>query len=140
MGGEGVEVHDLGSDGHVSAEDAECAGTCEEGRATCAACLEPGEQYCVVVIGAVGGEVVEDAPAGEHSARRDDHHRSAAQVEQLRFVDGLDDGREPVHPLDLIVADAVLFRMPTVQVGDIGGHRAVDEDRDVGDLVAIAPA
>ena len=95
--------------------------------------LEAGQHDRVARIAAVRLDVVQHAPSLEHPARRDDDRRAAAEVQELRVVHGADEGGQPVHVAELCAGHAMLLRVVLVDLGAVHRHRAVQEDRDVGD-------
>ena len=96
-------------------------------------------------VAGVGGEafeVVEDAAAGEHAAGGDDDAGASELVEAFGFGNGgvhLNIPGEEARPL--VVGEGLVefagVDVAPVDLGDFGGHGAVDVYGDVGDVAGL---
>ena len=83
-------------------------------------------------------QVVEDAAAGQHPGRRNDHHRSRPVVQRLRFedvaheVNGGAVDRAETLVLELRHLEVVLGSGAAIEIHGRDRHRAVEVDRKVG--------
>ena len=81
--------------------------------------------------------MVQDTPAGQHSAGGDDDHRALAGVQLLGLLDRVYPLGDLEHRNAVFAADVVLGVMTVIDLGRIHRHRAVEEHRDIGNIAAL---
>ena len=123
----------LGPNRHQPAVDLDRRVAGGERRSAGAARLEAGEQDHVARVGRERLEMVQHPAAGRHAARGHDHQGPVAQVQGLGVLGRVDVARRRGHRGALLERQAMLAEMAAVDLGHVGRHRTVQEDRDIGD-------
>ena len=134
MAGERTKLYHLGLDRDIASEHAQPTGAIGQRRAARPARLEPGQQDRVPTIPAKALQVMQDASAGQHAAGGNDDHRALARVQRLGLFDRVHARGNLEHGAAIGAADVMFFMMPVVDLGRVHRHRAVEIDRNIGNV------
>ncbi len=129
-------MHNLSLDAVLPAENAQVPAARSKRGATRAPGLKTGQDNRVSPVAAETDQMVQDAPARQHSACGDDDHRSLPGIELLRLLDRVHALCQTEHVHAVFPAYVMLCVVAVIDVGGVNGHWAVQIHRDVGDFFA----
>lgn len=93
--------------------------------------LKTREQNAVARVGCQRLEMVQNAPTGRHATGGNDDRRFTQLIQTPGFIYRADDMRAPAHCGAFLRCQPMLAPELLVQDGCVGGHRAVEVDRDI---------
>ena len=83
---------------------------------------------------------MQDPPAGQHAARRNDDHRAMLRVQLLRLLDRSDPLGDLEHRKAILPGNVMFFVMAVVDFGRVDRHWRVEINRHIWDLAAVLQA